>query len=352
MRNFLREGHGHGSRLRRETPQGGERGRTVVGEGGGVDHRVEMMARALRQRGGRHRRHVELRRADELLDEPRGRDAELAAAEAPDGQLSAPSLRVRPRHFAPCHVTERAAQDGMVVYVHLGIDREHEETSIAVRPRQRCRLAGLRRTLLVRLGVDVARVGGDHLNRVVRGRERRHGYGTSAEFDAHVPFLDAGERFGTVVEVDLQLSPVLAAARLAKGVRHEAEHDRTGLVRRHHEATARARADVTAATRDELLDPASTVFVQSLGHGDRTAAGNDERVHPLERAPTYGVGIHGNGFHAFGESRQFQPAKHADAARPVTDIHGQPQGARRRRRRMENAAPTSRQQRCGKTGNT
>ena len=333
MRDFLRVGRGRGGGLRRETPQGGERRRAVVGEGGGGDHRVEMTARALRQRGGRHRHHVELRRADELLDEPRGRDAELAAAEASDGQLSAPPLRIRPRHLASRHVAKRAAQGDVVVHVHLGVDGEHEDASLAVCSRQRRRLAGLRRTLLVRLGVDVARVGGDHLNRVVRGRASRHGHGVAAEFDAHVAFLDAGERLGAVVEPDLQLGPVLSAACLAEGVRHEAEHDRAGLVRRHHEAAARARADVAAPARDKILDPVPSVRSQRLGHGDRTAAGHDQRVHVIKRAAADGVGVHGDGFRVLGEGRQLQPPVHADAACAVVDVDCQTQRAFRRGRR-------------------
>ena len=189
------------------------------------------------------------------------------------------------------------------------------------------RLSGLRRTLLVRLGVDVARVGGDDLDRVVRGRTRRHGHGAAAELDAHIAFFDAGERLGAFVEVNVQLGPVLSAARRAEGVRHEAEHHRAGLVRRHDEATARARADVAAPARDEFLDSVPPGRAQRLGHGDGTSAGHDQRIHAVERAAANGVGVHGNGLRVLGKGRELEPPEHADSARAVTDVDGQPQRA-------------------------
>ena len=60
-----------------------------------------------------------------------------------DLQTRIASVQAESPTLSPFRVLERAAQGDVVVHVHLGMDGEHEDASLAVCPRQRRRLAGL-----------------------------------------------------------------------------------------------------------------------------------------------------------------------------------------------------------------
>ena len=287
----------------------------------GCEHGVDAPEIPVRNLRLVERNDVELIAGHEPLHELGRLDAERIVAHEADDELSAPAPEGVPFKLAPRQEAERALQDVVIVFVALGMDGKHEQTSLAVRARDRGGLTGHRRTLLVALRVDVAVVRRDNFYVRVLYRNRRQRHGAFRIADELRALLDSRELLGPAVERNRNLG---LAARRPELERYHVEHVRMALRRLHQETASRARADVAAAVPDERLDLLAPVRAKSLRLFDRRAAGHHEDVRRVKCAATHRLAVHRRRDDVLRPRSKLKPAECADVARTPADEHGDP----------------------------
>ena len=201
------------------------------------------------------------------------------------------------------------------------MDGKHEQTSLAVRSRDRGGLTGHRRTLLVALRVDVAVVRRDNFYVRVLYRNRRQRHGAFRIADELRALLDSRELLGPAVERNRNVG---LAARRPELERYHVEHVGMALRGLHQEAASRARADVAAAVPDERLYLLAPFGAKRLRLFDRRAAGHHENVCRIQRAGAHRLAVHRRCDDVLRPRSKLKPAECADVARTPADEHGDP----------------------------
>ena len=206
----------------------------------------------------------------------------------------------------------------MILDIHLGMHRHHEESSFPVSAGDRGGVPDQRRLRCHAFRVDVAGEGGDGLD--VRAFHRSGRYG-GRPFRKTDPLGLRGNpcKFGrALVEADEQVR-MAKSAILPEGERNDSEHVRMPLGFLHHQTTSRTGADIPAATPDELLELLPPVFFERCRLLNGAASWHHHHVDLVQHSRTYRSPINRNRFHPTCHGGQRQPLIRTDA--PGTPAH-------------------------------